>query len=154
MKKICLMASAGGHFEQLLMLRPLLEKYQGFIVTEKTKYNVKDKKNKNKIYYLMQLNRREISCIFFSIFDLFKSLYIFFKEKPDVIISHGSLVTIPMCIIGKVFKKKIVFIESFARINTPSSTGQLLYKFADQFYVQWEGMLKYYPKAIYKGGIY
>ncbi|MBS6681776.1 MAG: polysaccharide biosynthesis protein, partial [Roseburia sp.] len=33
-------------------------------------------------------------------------------------------------------------------------TGNLLYRFADQFYVQWEEMLKLYPKAIYKGGIY
>ena len=36
--KICFAASSGGHFEQLLMLKKLMEKYDSFIVTEKTLY--------------------------------------------------------------------------------------------------------------------
>ncbi|HAP6864210.1 TPA: oligosaccharide biosynthesis protein Alg14 like family protein, partial [Enterococcus faecium] len=32
--------------------------------------------------------------------------------------------------------------------------GKLMYHFADQFYVQWETMLQFYPNAIYLGGIY
>ena len=39
-KKICLISSSGGHFEQLLMLRKLSEEFEIFIVTEKTKYNM------------------------------------------------------------------------------------------------------------------
>ena len=35
-----------------------------------------------------------------------------------------------------------------------SVTGQKVYKFADDFYVQWPEMLKFYPNAKYKGGIY
>ena len=73
---------------------------------------------------------------------------------PDIIISTGALSTIPMCLLGKVFRKKIIFIESFAKVNSPTLTGKLIYKIADQFYVQWEEMLDIYPKAIYKGGIY
>ena len=59
-----------------------------------------------------------------------------------------------MCLIGKLFKKKLIFIESFAKVNSPTLTGKLLYKFADQFYVQWEQMKEHYPNAIFKGGIY
>ena len=61
-----------------------------------------------------------------------------------------------MILIGHTFKKKVIYIESFAKINSPTMTGNLIYKkkLADQFYVQWESMLKYYPNAIYKGGIY
>jgi hypothetical protein len=55
-KKICLISSSGGHFEQLLMLRKLSEDYNIFIVTEKTKYNKKD----NKInHFICQVNRKE-----------------------------------------------------------------------------------------------
>ena len=43
-KKICLISSSGGHFEQLLMLRKLSNQNDIFIVTEKTKYNKNDKK--------------------------------------------------------------------------------------------------------------
>lgn len=152
-KKICLVSSSGGHFEQLLMLKELNKKYDCFIVTEKTKYNKNDKKIK---YFLNQINRKEIlfPIIFLRIF--FKSLYILFKEKPDVIISTGVLSTIPMLFFGHLLKKKVIYIESFAKINSPTLTGKLVYKkhWADRFYVQWETMKKFYPDAICLGGIY
>ena len=40
-KKICLVSASGGHFEQLCRLKPLLEKYDGFVVTEKTDFKSK-----------------------------------------------------------------------------------------------------------------
>lgn len=41
-----------------------------------------------------------------------------------------------------------------ARIKSPSKTGKFLYKFVDLFIVQWEELLKFYPKAVYGGKIY
>lgn len=152
-KKVCLISSSGGHFEQLLMLRKLNQKNDIFIVTEKTKYNKKDKKIN---YFIPQVNRKEFLFVFKMFFILIKSFYIFIKEKPDVIISTGVLASIPMLFIGHIFKKKVIYIESFAKINSPTMTGKLIYRkhIADQFYVQWESMLEFYPEAIYKGGIY
>ena len=83
-------------------------------------------------------------------------MYIFCIERPDIIISTGVLATIPMLYIGHIFNKKVIYIESFAKINSPTQTGKLIYKnkIADRFYVQWPEMLKIYPDAIYIGGIY
>ena len=47
-----------------------------------------------------------------------------------------------------------MYIESFAKVTTPTETGKILYRFADRFYVQWESMLEVYPEAICLGGIY
>lgn len=152
MKKICFIASSGGHFEQIMMLKPLMEKYKSFIVTEKTNYSVSN--SDIPFYYLKQVNRHEAKFILYMLINTIKTLGIFFKERPDVVISTGALATIPMCIIAKLFRKKIIFIESFAKINSPTLTGKLVYKFADQFYVQWEDMKEFYPDAICKGGIY
>ena len=152
MKKICFIASTGGHFEQLMMLKPLMDKYDSFIVTEKTGYSVI--KDDRKIYYLNQVNRHERTFVFNMITNALKSFKIFLREKPDVVISTGALATIPMCIFAKILNKKIIFIESFAKVTSPTLTGKLIYKFADQFYVQWEQMKEYYPDAICKGGIY
>lgn len=152
MKKICFIASTGGHFEQLMMLKPLMNKYDSFIVTEKTGYSVI--KDHRKIYYLNQVNRHEKTFVFKMIINAFKSFKIFLREKPDVIISTGALATIPICIFAKILKRKIIFIESFAKVTSPTLTGKLVYKFADQFYVQWEQMKEHYPDAICKGGIY
>ena len=76
------------------------------------------------------------------------------KEKPDVVITTGALVAFPICLIAKIFGKHIIYIESFARVNSRSLTGRLLYPISDLFLVQWEEMLKFYPKAKYVGGIF
>lgn len=150
---ICFAASSGGHYEQLILLKPLIEKYRSFILTEKTNYIIATIKD-TRTYFLKQVNRKEVLFPMKMIWNTLKSFVIFCKEKPDIIITTGVLATIPICIIAKVFRKKIIYIESFAKIVTPTQTGRLLYKFSDQFYIQWEELLEYYPNAIYKGGIY
>ncbi|MGN9058850.1 PssD/Cps14F family polysaccharide biosynthesis glycosyltransferase [Mediterraneibacter faecis] len=151
-KKICFAASSGGHYEQLMMLKPLMQKYDSFVLTEKTLYESAEKNEKT--YYLKQVNRRELVFLIRMMENLFISLGIFIKEKPDIIICTGVLAMIPMCIIAKICGKKIIYIESFAKVTSATETGKLMYHIADQFYVQWEPMLKIYPKAIFLGGIY
>lgn len=150
--KICFAASSGGHYEQLMMLKPLMDKYDSFVVTEATKYNSKAKGEKT--YYLHQVNRREFTTPFWMIVNTFKSISILHSEKPDLIICTGVLAMIPLCLLMKLHRKKLIYIESFAKVTSPTETGKLLYKYADQFYVQWPEMKKIYPKAIYLGGIY
>lgn len=151
-KKLCFAASSGGHFEQISMLKPLMEKYESCIVTEETDYKANIKGQK--MYYMHQVNRKEKTMLFWMIVNAFKSLKLIIVEKPDVIITTGVLAMIPLCLLGKIFGKKLIYIESFAKITSPTETGKLLYKYADRFYVQWESMKKFYPNAIYLGGIY
>lgn len=150
--KICFAASSGGHYEQLLMLRPLMEKYDSFVMTEETLY--KTKIEDKKMYYIKQVNRKEKTFIPYMVINTFKSVKIYLKEKPDMVICTGVLAMIPICLIAKLLNKKLIYIESFAKVTSGTMTGKLLYKFADQFYVQWKPMLEIYPKAIYAGGIY
>lgn len=150
--KIMFAASSGGHLEQLLMLKPLMEKYDSILVTEKTKYGTG--KTDVKTYYVRQINRKELMFVPKMIGNTVKSLWILIKERPTVMITTGVLATIPFALLMKLFGKKLIYIESFAKVTSKTLSGKLLYKYADQFYVQWEEMLKLYPNAIYKGGIY
>ena len=88
------------------------------------------------------------------VINCLKSVQIYLSEKPDVIICTGVLAMIPLCLFCKLMGKKLVYIESFAKVTSPTLSGQFLYKYADQFYVQWPEMKKFYPNAIYLGGIY
>lgn len=150
--KICFAASSGGHYEQLLMLKPLMEGYESFIITEETLY--KSEVPRIKTYYMKQVNRKENMFIPRMLVNTARSLKIFLKEKPDAVICTGVLAMIPICLIAKVFGKKLIYIESFAKVTSATQSGKLLYKFADQFYVQWPQMREIYPKAVYLGGIY
>ena len=150
--KICFAASSGGHFEQLMMLKPLMEKYDGFIITEKTSYKITVPNQR--LYYVQQVNRKEKTFFFRMIVNTLKSLYLLVKEHPNIVITTGVLAMIPMCLLVKLTGGKLIYLESFAKVTSATETGKLLYKYADQFYVQWEPMKKIYPKAIYLGGIY
>ena len=150
--KICFAASSGGHFEQIMMLQPLMGKYESVIITEKTKYEIDSKGTK--LYYMLQVNREEKTCFLRLIINSFKSIKILITENPDVVICTGALAMIPLCLLFKLMGKKLIFIESFAKITSPTKSGKLLYKYADRFYIQWPDMQKFYPKAIYLGGIY
>lgn len=150
--KICFAASSGGHLHELLMLRPLMEKYDSFLVTEKTAYP--PPVGELNCHYLLQVNRRERWWPFLLAGNGLYSLIIMLTEKPDVVICTGVLATIPLCLLCKLMGKKLVFIESFANVKTPSLTGRFLYRFSDQFYIQWPKLKKYYPEAVYQGGVY
>ena len=150
--KICFAASSGGHYEQIMMLRPMMEKYESFVITEKTLYNTKV--GTEKTYYLNQVNRREKTVIPNMLINILRSIGVFIKERPDYVICTGVLAMIPICLIAKIAGKKLIYIESFAKVTSATETGKLLYKFADRFYVQWESMKKVYPNAVYVGGIY
>ena len=150
--KIVFAASSGGHYEQLLMLKPLMEKYDSVLVTEKTDYSAGD--TGIRTYYMHQINRKELLFLPKLIANSWRSLVLIIKERPKVMITTGVLAVIPLALLIKMFGGKLIYIESFAKVCSKNLTGNLLYRFADQFYVQWEEMLKLYPKAIYKGGIY
>lgn len=151
-KKLCFAASSGGHFEQLSMLKPLMDEYESCVVTEKTEYRASIKGQK--MYYIHQVNRKEKTMPFWMIMNTFKCIRILLVEKPDIVITTGVLAVIPLCLLAKLFGKRLVYIESFAKISSPTKTGKFLYKYADRFYVQWESMKQFYPNAIYLGGIY
>ncbi|MDY2590121.1 MAG: PssD/Cps14F family polysaccharide biosynthesis glycosyltransferase [Agathobacter sp.] len=144
-------ASSGGHYEQLMMLKPLMERHDSCVVTEKTSYNAK---SDIRTYYMVQVNRKEILFIPKMIINSFRAVRIIFKEKPDAIICTGVLAMIPLCLIGKMKGCKLIYLESFAKVTSATLSGKLLYKYADRFYVQWESMLDIFPNAVYKGGIY
>lgn len=150
-RKICFAASSGGHLEQLLALKPLMLEYDSFVLTERTKYGTKFPVE---VSYVPQVNRNELSFIPRIIANCLSSLAIYIRHRPDIVICTGVLATIPFCLIAKTFGSRLVYIESFAKVDSPTLTGKLLYRCADRFYVQWESMLDVYPEARFVGGIY
>lgn len=155
MKKVLFIASTGGHLSELLQLEPLFKNYDSYIITEKTKSTLclKDK-YKSVNYLVFGTKDHIISYIFKFIINSFKSLFLFIKIRPKVIVTTGTHTAVPICYIGKLFGSKIIFIETFANSQTKTLSGRLIYPIANTFIVQWESMLKLYPKAIYGGWIY
>lgn len=154
-KNVIFISSTGGHLDELLQLKALFSKYNSFIITEKTKSNKQLKDKYDNVHFLVYGTRKYIITYFFkAIFNVIKSLILFFKIKPKVIVTTGTHTAVPMCYIAKIFRKKVIYIETYANRSTKTLTGRMIYPIADTFIVQWEEMLKLYPKAIYTGSIY
>lgn len=154
MKKVMFISSMGGHLSELMQLN--FENYDYSVVTEKTDSN-KDLKNKykDKVYYLLYGTRKTpIRYFFILLFNFFKSLYLFLKLKPEVIVTTGTHTAVAMCYIARIFRKKVIWIETFANRSSKTLAGRLVYPIANTFVVQWEEMKKLYPKAVYWGWIY
>ena len=148
-------SSTGGHLDELLQLKKIFSKYNSYIITEKTKSTISLKDEYKNVNYLVYGTKDHIlSYIFKFIYNIIKSLILFIKIRPSVIVTTGTHTAVPMCYIGKLFFRKIIYIETFANTNTKTLTGKLIYPIANVFIVQWESMLKLYPKAIYGGWIY
>ncbi|MBQ2409001.1 MAG: polysaccharide biosynthesis protein, partial [Bacilli bacterium] len=131
-------------------------KYNYHIITEYTD-STKNlcKTYEGKVDYLVYGTKDHLfSYIFKFSFNILKSFYLYFKIRPKYIVSTGTHTAVPMCYIGKLFGSKIIFIETFANSKTKTLSGKLVYPIANLFIVQWESMLKLYPKAVLGGWIY
>lgn len=146
--KLCLVSSSGGHWEQLQKLQPLIDKYDGFYVTEKTQFN------ENAKYFMIQTDLKDKMMPFKMLINGIRAIIIWLKEKPDFVITTGTMVAYPFYLISVLLHKKFVFIETFGRANMPTVAGKLMEKHSDLFIVQWKTQVKHYKKAIYGGCLY
>lgn len=155
-KKIILICSDGGHLAQILELNEMFLQYNYLIVTEespatiplKEKYNIRYLKGRSKG------QKRKLSFILSLISNAFLSIKILYQHFPKAIITTGSHTAIPMCLLGKITGVKIIWILSYARINSRAFSADIVYPIANKFIIQWPGVQKFYKKAVYLGGIY
>ncbi len=153
-KRVLFVSSLGGHLTQMLQLKSIFNDYDYLLITEKSDVT-KDLKNKYHIKYYIYCNKKNLIKYFFiNVINAFHSIYTFITFRPQVIVTTGANTAIPLCYLGWIFHRKVIFIESFAKQHGKTLAGKLAYPIATTFIVQWESMLEYYPKAKYFGGIY
>jgi UDP-N-acetylglucosamine:LPS N-acetylglucosamine transferase len=147
--KLGIACSTGGHLLQLLQLERVYSKYNHFFLTFKRPMS-KSLSNQEKVFFVKDPGKNPINLLI----NVLQSLSIFIQQQPDVVISTGAGVAVPICYIAKFFGKKVIFIESFSRIHHPSLSGTFVYPIADLFIVQWKQLLKFYKGAKYGGSIF
>ena len=146
MIKICLISSHGGHLRELLNASADVIG-QKYYVTFKTRHTVEMLVNLPH-YFIIDPYKSFGKFVLNAV----QSLKHTFKERPDIVISTGAGIAIPTILLCKfLLKSRIVFIESAANVINPSKTGKFLYKHVDLFMIQWPGLQKFYPRAVYCG---
>lgn len=151
MKKVVFVCSSGGHLSEMLKLEQLFNEYEYILVTEKTDVTEKIKEKYNMTFFKYGPNKNIVKYIWAIIYNILVCLNVIIKFKPNTVISTGAQVGGIMCLFAKLFGKKVIYIESLAKVDSLSTTGKNVYRFADKFYVQWESLAQKYDKAEYIG---
>jgi len=142
---LCIVCSAGGHLTEAQLAVEGLS-YPKYFVTYKLPHTDRTLA-KLEHYYVINPHKN----LFKYPINFIQSFATYIKKRPKYILSTGSGMAISTCLIGKLFGSKIIFIETGARIYTPSLTGRIIYYLSDLFIVQWDPLLKFFPKAIFGG---
>lgn len=149
-KKVIFVCNKGGHYSQMLELKPLMQRYDSYVLTEK--------KNAQEdfIGFAQAMSMDNYNVMNYKLWNFLKSLWrcrkIWKQIKPQYIISTGAAFALPMYIIGKIYGSKLIWIESRAKVYTPTRTGKQISKFCNKIIVQWPEMLEVYgEKAEYHG---
>jgi len=147
--RICVTASAGGHLSQLLRIAESWEKYEVFYVS--TLKSVTKKIGRlGRFYIIGECNRQHP---FLAAIVLKNCIKIILKEKPDVIISTGAAPPCLLCLIGKLFGAKIIWIDSIANVERLSLSGRIIRPFADLILTQWVEIAGKYQNVRYEGAV-
>lgn len=142
---LCVVSSAGGHLTEAIEALALSDAPRYFITFDEP--HAKARLENEEAYYIIDPH----TSLFKYALNAIQSFFLFIRKRPKVIFSTGAGIALSTCLLGKLFGSKLIFLESGARITTPSKTGLFIYKYADVFIVQWKPLLKYYPEARYVG---
>lgn len=86
--------------------------------------------------------------------NLGRAFIIFRKERPDLVVSTGAEIAIPVILVSKLFRIPSIYVECGAQVTTPSFTGRIMYWLATRFYVQWPELREVYgPRARFEGSL-
>jgi len=138
--KVCIVSSCGGHLTEVRVLKSAYEKYDHFYVLNHRVVVPEDMKNRT-----LFIRHSERDWLFFV--NLYEAFRILWANRPDVILSTGAGPAVPFALVGNLLGIPSIFVETFARLSEPSLSGRIMYRLAKQFFYQWEGLRRYYPRA-------
>ena len=79
--------------------------------------------------------------------NLIQVSVVFLKVRPQFLISTGAGIAVPSMLLSKVLGVRVVFCESFCRVESPSASGKFAYKVSDKFFVHHKKLLAWFPSA-------
>lgn len=131
--RILAVASGGGHWVQLLRLRPAFNGCDVAYVTVQRSYA--EQVAGCRFYQITDATR-------WSRWDLLKMVlqvaWVVLRERPDVVISTGAAPGVVALRFGKWLGAKTVWLDSIANVERMSMSGERVRAFTDMWLTQWD----------------
>jgi UDP-N-acetylglucosamine:LPS N-acetylglucosamine transferase len=136
--RVLALSSGGGHWVQLLRLRPAFANCEVIFATSKTGYraDVGPHAQFRLIPDANRWNKLGLVRVFFAI------LFLIWRERPDVVISTGAAPGYFAIRIGNLFGARTIWVDSIANSEELSLSGRKVGPYATLWLTQWEHLAR------------
>lgn len=140
MKKILAAASFGGHWVQLMRLKPLLDQYDTAYASTNSELELalgsRDR------FFLIHDAAADTKIRL--LISFLEALLIVIRLRPSVVISTGAAPGLALIVWGRIFGAKTIWIDSVANAEHPSRSGMLAKRWSSVWISQWEDVAQRY----------
>jgi UDP-N-acetylglucosamine:LPS N-acetylglucosamine transferase len=137
-RKVLFVSSSGGHWIQLRRLRPAFDGwslcyactndgYRSTIDPDEQFFGLPEASRWNKLRLIYQA---------------LAVLWILLRTRPDVVVSTGASPGFFAMLLGRLLRKKTIWVDSLANVDELSLSGQQARRFADLWLTQWEHLAR------------
>jgi UDP-N-acetylglucosamine:LPS N-acetylglucosamine transferase len=148
--ELLLVCSSGGHLQQLLALRPVWEGYSHVWVTfDKT--DARSLLSDERVVFAYSPTNRNLVNLVRNFILAWRTIG---RARPQALLTTGAGVAVPFAWVARLRGTRVVYIESFTRIDGPSLTGRLVRPVAHRLYVQWPDLTQLGSKSRYAGNVF
>ena len=154
--KLLIVLGEGGHTTELLNLVDLLgERYRyHYILSQEDALSADQIRRPGQLHTIARPRGKatnKAAAVLRTLWATVQALGILLRVRPAAVVSTGPAIAVPVCLLAKLLRARVIFIETGSRVRSLSLTGKILYRFADLFFVQWQELLDRAPRGIYAG---
>ncbi|MEQ1501836.1 MAG: UDP-N-acetylglucosamine--LPS N-acetylglucosamine transferase [Myxococcota bacterium] len=146
---LLLVASAGGHLQQLVWLAPWWRRHDRSWITFDTP-DARAMLAGERIAFAASPTNRSVRNL---ARNLLLARRILADEAPDLVVTTGAGVAVPVFVAARARGIPRVFVEVYDRVDGPSLTGRLCAPLADRVVVQRREQLAFYRGAALLGPV-
>jgi UDP-N-acetylglucosamine:LPS N-acetylglucosamine transferase len=130
--KVLAVASGGGHWVQLMRLKPLFEGMTVEYLATDAAYSGEVGKPVLAVRDANLTDKAALVVMFWQV------LFTMIQVRPDVVISTGAAPGFAALLFGKLMGARTIWLDSVANSEEMSSSGRHVRPFADLWLTQWE----------------
>lgn len=132
-KRVLAIASGGGHWQQLMLLRPAFAHHDPLYLT--TLPGLPEQFGLTRFRIIPDCNRDEKLAVLRTAAALLRA---FVTLRPQVVISTGALPGVMALAMGRLLGARTIWVDSVANAEEMSMSGRLARRFAHRWLSQWE----------------
>jgi beta-1,4-N-acetylglucosaminyltransferase len=147
MKTALLVASSGGHLNQLYQLREGWSRERRLWVTFHTS-DAKELLGGERVVYAYYPTNRSLLNL---VRNTLLAARLIVRVRPGIVITTGAAIAVPFTYVAWLFRIAVIYVEGLGRVENLSLSARLAAPAVTRLFVQWPELVGKHAKAEYRG---